>query len=149
VNNTGERRMKKNDIKGLVAAARAAQRNAYAPYSKFPVGAALLADDGTVVTGCNVENSSYGLSCCAERNAVSAAVSCGKRGLVAVAIAADTAVPVAPCGACRQVLSEFNPRMTVVMVAKDGRTKTARLDRMLPYAFGPRQLRTDTKKKKT
>jgi len=134
-------------VRQLIAAARSARENAYAPYSKFPVGAALLTDDGSVFTGCNVENSSYGLSCCAERNAVAAAISCGRRGLVAVAIAADTAQPVAPCGACRQVLSEFNPRMTVIMVAKDGRTKTARLDRLLPYAFGPRQLRADNKKK--
>jgi cytidine deaminase len=136
-------------VRQLIVAARSARENAYAPYSKFPVGAALLADDGSVLTGCNVENSSYGLSCCAERNAVAAAISGGKRGLVAIAIAADTAQPVAPCGACRQVLSEFNPVMTVIMVAKDGRTKTARLDRLLPYAFGPRQLRVVTKKKKT
>jgi cytidine deaminase len=133
-------------LRQLVSAARSARENAYAPYSKFPVGAALLADDGTVFTGCNVENTSYGLSCCAERNAVAAAVAHGRRGLAAVAIAADTVRPVAPCGACRQVLSEFNPVMTVVMVAKDGRTKTARLDRLLPYAFGPRQLRTDNRK---
>jgi len=137
----------KRTVRELIGAAMAVRRNAYAPYSKFPVGAALLADDGSVLTGCNVENSSYGLSCCAERNAVAAAISCGKRGLVAVAIAADTAQPVAPCGACRQVLSEFNPRMTVIMVAKEGLTKTARLDRLLPYAFGPRQLRADNKKK--
>lgn len=141
--------MKRNDVSRLIAAAQAARANAYAPYSRFPVGAALLADDGSIHTGCNVENSSYGLSCCAERHAVAAAVSGGRRRFAAVAIAADSAAPVAPCGACRQVLSEFNPRMTVVMIARDGRTKTARLDRLLPYSFGPRSLKTGNKKTKT
>lgn len=138
----------KRTLRELIAAARAARRHAYAPYSKFPVGAALLADDGSVHTGCNVENSSYGLSCCAERNAVAAAVAGGKRRFAAVAIAAGTAEPVAPCGACRQVFSEFNPRLIVIMIDKNGRTRTARLDRLLPYAFGPRQLKTGNRKKK-
>lgn len=133
--------MKKSDIGRLVAAARAAQAQAYAPYSRFPVGAALLAGDGTVHTGCNVENASYGLSCCAERNAVAAAVLAGKRRFTAIAVSGNSAQPLAPCGACRQVLREFSPRITVIMADRDGRVATATLDRLLTRSFGPRDLK--------
>ncbi len=100
----------------LYAAARSVAESAYAPYSRFRVGAALLTDDGTVVTGVNVENRSYGLTNCAERSAVYAAVSAGKRVFTAIAIATpDSDYPVSPCGACRQVLSEFmKPECPVV-----------------------------------
>ncbi len=138
--------MRKSDIARLVAAAREARARAYAPYSKFPVGAAVLAGDGSVFSGCNVENASYGLSCCAERNAVAAAVRAGARRLTAVAVAGNSAAPLAPCGACRQVLSEFNPAMTVIMASRDGRTSTTRLDRLLPRSFGPRSLARRAKK---
>lgn len=137
--------MKKSDVGRLVAAARAARDRAYAPYSRFPVGAALLASDGTVHAGCNVENASYGLSCCAERNALAAAVLAGRRRFVAVAIAGNSKEPLAPCGACRQVLREFSPTMTVVMADRDGRVTTARLDRLLPRSFGPRDLKNGNK----
>ena len=123
-----------------------ARGRAYAPYSRFPVGAALLLADGTVVQGCNVENASYGLSCCAERNAVYAAVAAGDRAIDAVAIVADTDIPVAPCGACRQVLTEFNPAMAVIMVSRRGAVKTMRLDRLLPYSFQGKSLKTGNKK---
>ncbi|MCU0606797.1 MAG: cytidine deaminase [Candidatus Edwardsbacteria bacterium] len=132
--------MKKSDIGRLVAAARAAQARAYAPYSRFPVGAALLAGDGTVHTGCNVENASYGLSCCAERNAVAAAVLAGKRRFTAIAVAGNSQEPLAPCGACRQVLREFSPGIRVIMADRAGRTRTATLGRLLANSFGPRSL---------
>ena len=91
----------------LLAAATAVRLRAYAPYSNFQVGAALLAKDGRIFTGCNVENLSYGLTICAERNALFAAVAAGVREFDAIAIVADTREPVSPCGACRQVMAEF------------------------------------------
>ena len=100
--------MNKINLEELFAQARKAADSAYAPYSKFRVGAALLAEDGTVFTGCNVENRSFGLTVCAERNAVFKAISSGQRSFKAVAISTpDSQTPVGPCGACRQVLSEF------------------------------------------
>ena len=87
----------------LLAAAQAARDNAYAPYSKFKVGAAVETVDGEIFTGCNIENASYGLTCCAERNAVFAAVCSGVRRFKTLCVVADTDEPVAPCGACRQV----------------------------------------------
>jgi len=100
----------------LLALARAAARRAYAPYSRFQVGAALLCRDGTVVTGCNVENASYGLSICAERVAIATAVSEGKRAFEAIAVVAlgRRGRNVRPCGACRQVMAEFGAKMRVV-----------------------------------
>ncbi len=109
------------DARELVARAREAARFSYSPYSGFPVGAALLCADGTVVTGTNVENRSYGLANCAERSALFAAVSQGKREFVAVAVACPASeVPVSPCGACRQALSEFCPPDTPVYFAGRG-----------------------------
>jgi len=130
----------------LVAAAWAARRRAYAPYSRFPVGAAVRTRGGAIYGACNVENASYGLSCCAERNAVYAAVAAGDREIEAVAIVAGTDGPVAPCGACRQVLSEFNPAMRVIMVSRRGAVRTMRLDRLLAYSFRGGSLKTKKQK---
>jgi cytidine deaminase len=123
----------------LVDAARAVQQHAYAPYSHFRVGAAIEAADGAVFTGCNVENASYGLTICAERAAVAAAVGAGVRRIRRAVVVTDSDPPAAPCGACRQVLSEFGPDMTVEAV---GPARTARwsLSDLLPAAFGPEQL---------
>ena len=119
----------------LLAAALAARENAYAPYSKFTVGAAVLADDGRIFTGCNVENASYGLTCCAERNAIFAAVSSGARSFKALCVVADTDAPVAPCGACRQVLAEF-PFEKIILANCLGQVKITTADELLPYGFG-------------
>ena len=120
----------------LLAAARAARRHAYAPYSKFRVGAALLTADGKIVTGSNVENASYGLTICAERVAVTKAISDGHRKFQALAIAAPSALPT-PCGACRQVLAEFGDDL-IVVCADSRRRATAqfyRLEELLPAGF--------------
>ncbi len=116
----------------LIDAAWLAREKAYAPYSNFQVGAALLADDGRVFSGCNVENISYGLTNCAERVAIGAAVAAGVRKFVAVAVVADTSVPISPCGACRQVLAEFG--VPLVMLANRTDREEFRLEELLPRA---------------
>ena len=124
----------------LLAAAVAARAGAYVPYSAFPVGAALAAADGSVWTGANVENASYGLSMCAERTAIFHAVATGGvRRFTAVAVAGPDGVTTLPCGACRQVLWEFAPEL-VVIYADGGTLKSVPLARLLPEAFGPAQL---------
>jgi len=105
---------------------------AYAPYSKFHVGAVLIGRDGRTFAGCNVENISFGLTICAERNAVFAAVAAGCREFSKIVIVADTAVPASPCGACRQVLAEFNPDLEVVLATFGGKVETFRLSELLP-----------------
>jgi cytidine deaminase len=126
--------MARATIERLVEAARRAQRKAYAPYSKFAVGAAVLGDDGQVFSGCNVENGSFGLTVCAERNAIAAAVVAGALP-VAVAVVAPVAAT-APCGACRQVLAEFSNTMPVILATPDGEERQVEaLDRLLPGAF--------------
>lgn len=111
---------------------------AYVPYSHFPVGAALECEDGTVFTGCNVENAAYGPSNCAERTAVFKAVSEGYRKFRRIAITADTEKFCAPCGVCRQVLAEFDPelKMEVILVNNRGEIKELTLAELLPYSFG-------------
>ena len=127
--------------RALLERAREARANAYAPYSRFQVGAALLADDGRVFTGCNVENASYGLANCAERVALGTAVAEGARSFVAIAVTGpEDATACAPCGACRQVLSEFGPDLPVIMPGgADGYTVET-MGSLLPGAFGPARL---------
>ena len=126
-----------DEYQGLVDAATSARGRAYAPYSGFEVGAALLGESGRVYAGCNVENVSYGLSSCAERNAVFRAVGDGERRFTAIAVVTAAATPTTPCGACRQVLSEFavGGDMDVVMVTTSGTRKTRRLSALLPESF--------------
>ena len=123
----------------LVDAARAAQQRAYAPYSRFRVGCALEAEDGRVFVGCNVENASYGLTICAERAAVCAAVVAGAQRFRRAVVVSDADPPAAPCGACRQVLSEFGPHLRVEGVGSAG-TVTWTIAELLPAAFGKEQL---------
>ena len=123
----------------LIAAARSAQARAYAPYSRFRVGAALEADDGSVFFGCNIENASYGLTICAERAAICAAVSAGARRFRRAVVVSDVDPPAAPCGACRQVLAEFGLDLPIQGVGAH-QTVTWRLSELLPVAFGPEQL---------
>ena len=120
----------------LCAAARRMLAMAYVPYSHFPVGAALECMDGTVFTGCNIENAAYGPSNCAERTAVFKAVSEGYRDFRRIAIAADTEDFCAPCGVCRQVLHEFAPELEVILVNRLGETRTLTLLELFPYSFG-------------
>ncbi|MGM9886139.1 MAG: cytidine deaminase [Lactococcus sp.] len=120
----------------LFEAARVASSHAYVPYSHFPVGAALVSADGHVIKGCNIENASFGLTNCAERTAVFKAVSEGIKEFKALAIYGETAEPISPCGACRQVLVEFCPAdMPVYLVSKDMKVKETTVGELLPYSF--------------
>ncbi len=119
----------------LVAAATAARENAAAPYSRFHVGAALLAADGRIFGGCNVESASYGLTCCAERTAVFKAISEGVRSFRAVAVVTGADEPTSPCGACRQVLWDQCRDISVVMATTGGKLEETTLAALLPRAF--------------
>lgn len=126
----------------LLEHAIAARENAYVPYSKFPVGAALLTADGKVYLGCNIENAGYSMTNCAERTAMFKAVSEGDRKFVALAVSADTAGPVSPCGACRQVLAEFcAPDMPVYLTNLKGDVQDTTISELLPGAFSTEDLK--------
>jgi cytidine deaminase len=122
------------DIDQLLLRAWEVRNRAYAPYSHFAVGAALLGDSGEVHVGCNVENISYGLTLCAERCAVAQALAKGERRFQMIAIVSDSKEPVSPCGACRQVLAEFAPDLAVVCETRSGERFTASLAELLPRA---------------
>ena len=126
----------------LVAAAIAASQHAYIPYSRYAVGAALLAGDGTVYTGCNVESASFSPTICAERTALVKAVSEGQREFTAVAVATRDAG--SPCGVCRQLLYEFSPSLRVILADLDGNLRlSTTLEDLLPHGFGPFNLYAD------
>jgi cytidine deaminase len=118
----------------------AAMERAYAPYSRFRVGAALLGSDGTVTEGCNVENASFPAGICAERAAVATAVARGLRDFQSIVIATEADEPSPPCGICRQVLVEFAPRLDVLSITREGREARWTLDELLPKAFTPHSL---------
>ena len=124
----------------LETAARAAAKKSYSPYSKFPVGAAILAGSGKLYTGSNVENASYGLCNCAERTAIFTAAAAGERVVKAVTVYTPTTTPTSPCGACRQVINEFGPTALVIGICDSADRIETTLDRLLPHAFGPTNL---------
>lgn len=133
------RRLAKADQDRLVVTAMDVRGRAYAPYSGYHVGAAVLTASGRVFGGCNVENASYGLSLCAERGALSAAVAAGHSSFEAIAIVADSIA--SPCGACRQFMVEFNPEMAVILADAHGNRKLTRARDLLPDFFGPDDLK--------
>ena len=125
--------------KNLIDVAKNYRENAYAPYSKFKVGAAVLTSSGKIFGGCNIENASYPVTNCAERTAIFKAVSEGEKTFQAIAIIADTDEPCAPCGACRQVMAEFKiPK--IIMTNLKGDTKIVTLEEILPFAFSEKDL---------
>lgn len=124
----------------LEAEARSVQQRAYAPYSRFRVGAAVLGDDGVIYGGCNVENASYGATVCAERVAVGRAIASGARSIVACVVVGPLDEAITPCGMCRQVLSEFGPRMPIRCVSMGSSVLDTTMEALLPGAFAPEHL---------
>ena len=122
-------------MKKLISKAREARKKAYAPYSKFKVGAALETTSGKIYTGCNVENASYAVTCCAERTALVKAVSEGAKSFRRIAVVADTKEPCPPCGVCRQALYEFAPSLEVIMANTRGKTEVVMLPDLLTHSF--------------
>lgn len=124
----------------LETAARAAAKAAYAPYSRFRVGAAVLAGSGKIYSGCNVENAAYGMCTCAERTAVLTAIAAGETSVGAVAVYTPTKNPTSPCGGCRQVINEFGPEALVISVCDSSHRLETSLSALLPSTFGPKDL---------
>ena len=129
-----------NDETRLRERALAAMQRAYAPYSQYRVGAALLGSDGSITEGCNIENASFPATICAERSALAAAVSRGVRDFNLIVIATESADPAPPCGVCRQVLVEFAPHLQVLSINPDGAEIRWSLGELLPNAFNPKSL---------
>lgn len=132
--------MKPAVLRKLKTCARQAARKAYAPYSEFSVGAAILASSGKIYSGCNVENASYGLCNCAERTAIFTAVAAGERNVDCVVVYTPTATTTAPCGACRQVIYEFGPTCRVLSFCDGKQEVDTTIAALLPGAFGPKNL---------
>ena len=130
----------KEEFKKLIKEAEKARKRAYTPYSKFKVGAAVLSSDGKIFSGCNIENASFGMSVCAERVAIFKAISEGSTKFKAIAVIGDTDKPCSPCGACRQVISEFGEEILLVMANLKGDVKIKKIGELLPEAFGKKDL---------
>ncbi|HEY4602480.1 MAG TPA: cytidine deaminase [Cerasibacillus sp.] len=131
----------------LLQSAKEALKGAYVPYSQFPVGAALLAKSGKVYTGCNIENASYPLTCCAERVAIFKAISNGERQFSKMVVVADTDRPVPPCGACRQVMNEFfDAKMPIYLANQTNEIKLVNIESLLPFSFQPTDLNENRRK---
>jgi len=130
----------KEEFKKLIKEAEKARKKAYTPYSKFQVGAAVLCADGKIFTGCNIENASFGLTVCAERVAIFKAISEGSTKFEAITVIGDTDKPCSPCGACRQVISEFGEDIPLIMANLKGDVKIKKIKELLPEAFGKNDL---------
>jgi len=137
--------MDEQQVKHLIEYAKNARKNAYVPYSAFPVGAAILTANGDIYSGCNIENASFGLTNCAERTAIFKAVSEQQNHFSAVAVVADTEEPISPCGACRQVLAEFCTKETIIYLANlKGKVQRCTIDQLLPGAFAADDMSYDS-----
>lgn len=130
----------KKEYEKLIKEAEKARKKAYTPYSKFKVGAAVLCDDGKIFSGCNIENASFGLSICAERVAFFKAISEGSTKIKAIAVIGNTNKPCSPCGACRQVISEFGEDIPLIMTNLKGDVRIKKIKELLPEAFGKNDL---------
>ena len=130
----------KKEYKKLIKEAEKVRKRAYTPYSKFKVGAAVLSVDGKIFTGCNIENASFGLAVCAERVAIFKAISEGSTKFEAIAVIGNTDKPCSPCGACRQVISEFGEDIPLIMTNLNGDVKIKKIKELLPEAFGKNDL---------
>jgi cytidine deaminase len=132
---------KENDLDQLIEKAKEARKQAYASYSNFLVGAAVISESGKIYTGCNIENSSFGLTICAERVALFKAVSEGEKEVKILALVTDTQTPVWPCGACRQVLAEFDRELLIVSSNLKGQKEEKKLSEIFPEAFDKRSMK--------
>ena len=129
------------DKVALMEQAKEVLKNAYCPYSKFPVAALLIDNNGKKHKGVNVENASFGLTLCAERNAITTAVTQGMKKIRLLIVTGNTLEPISPCGACRQVIREFSDKDTIIILAnRDGKYKIASIEELLPYSFGAEDL---------
>jgi cytidine deaminase len=129
------------DYKGLIQAARKAKTHSHSPYSKFRVGAAVMTKSGKIYTGCNIENSSYSLTVCAERTALFKAVSEGEKKFLAMVISTDVNDFISPCGACRQVISDLAGDINIILTNGVGKTKIMKMKDLLPHPFTPKNLK--------